>query len=122
VSAGPDPVLDTAALDRLRDSLGDELLADLVSTFLDDAPVQLAALRDALARGDAEAARRTAHTLKSNGATFGAEGFAETCRRLEEMGKEGALADAERLLPQAELEYSAVGEALAPLRGPGGAP
>jgi HPt (histidine-containing phosphotransfer) domain-containing protein len=118
VTGGPE--LDGAALERLRESLGDELLADLVSTFLEDAPVQLAALRDALAAGDAEAARRAAHTLKSNGATFGAERFAETCRSLEEMAKAGALADAERLRPRAEVEYSGVREALIPLRAPEG--
>jgi histidine phosphotransfer protein HptB len=113
-----EPVLDGAALDRLRDSVGDEFVGELVGTFLDDAPVQLAALRAALAEGDAEAARRAAHTLKSNGATFGASGFAETCRRLEEMARDGALAGAEEVLPHAEREYAAVEETLAPMRAP----
>jgi HPt (histidine-containing phosphotransfer) domain-containing protein len=111
-----EPVLDAAALDRLSDSVGDEFLGELVGTFLDDAPVQLAALRDALGEGDAEAARRAAHTLKSNGATFGADGFSETCRGLEELARDGALGGAAELLPRAEREYTAVAEALAPLR------
>jgi HPt (histidine-containing phosphotransfer) domain-containing protein len=116
VSAGPDSVLDAAALRRLRDSVGEELLGELVGTFLDDAPVQLTTLRDALERGDAEEARRAAHTLKSNGATFGAERFSETCRRLEERAKARALGDADELLRRAELEYSGVGAALAAVR------
>jgi HPt (histidine-containing phosphotransfer) domain-containing protein len=119
MSAEPDQVLDAAALDRLRDSVGDEFLAELVGTFLDDAPAQLAALRAALGSGDAEAARRAAHTLKSNGATFGANRFADTCRRLEEIARTGSLAEAEGLLPRAVREYSAAEEALSPMRGPG---
>jgi HPt (histidine-containing phosphotransfer) domain-containing protein len=89
-----------------------------VATFLEDAPIQLAALRNALDAGDAETARRAAHTLKSNSATFGAARFAETCRALEEMAKAGALAEAEPLLRRAELEYPAVGHALAPVSDP----
>jgi HPt (histidine-containing phosphotransfer) domain-containing protein len=118
VSAEPEHVLDAAALERLRDSVGDEFVGELVGTFLDDAPVQLTALRNALEAGDAEAARRAAHTLKSNGATFGASRFSETCRTLEEMAKARALADAEPVLRRAEQEYAGVGQALAPMRAP----
>jgi HPt (histidine-containing phosphotransfer) domain-containing protein len=110
-----EPVLDGAALDRLRDSVGDEFVGELAGTFLDDAPAQLAALRTALDVSDPEAARRAAHTLKSNGATFGAGRFSETCRLLEEMAKAGALDGAAELLPRAEREYGAVAEALAEL-------
>jgi HPt (histidine-containing phosphotransfer) domain-containing protein len=57
-----DAILDPAALDGLREIGGDEFLADLVATFLADAPPMLAALRGA----NAEEVRRAAHTLKSN--------------------------------------------------------
>ena len=73
MNAEPGSIIDSAALDRLRGSVGDEFVGELVATFLGDAPAQLAALRGAVERGDAEEARRAAHTLKSNGATFGAE-------------------------------------------------
>jgi HPt (histidine-containing phosphotransfer) domain-containing protein len=107
--------VDSATLDRLRESVGQEFLGELVRVFLDDAPTQLTTLRGAFERGDAEEARRAAHTLKSNGATFGAEGFSELCRRLEEKAKAGLLADAAELVGQAEAEYARVEAALAPL-------
>ena len=40
-------VLDGAALDRLREAVGDEFVGELVDTFLGDAPGQLATLRGA---------------------------------------------------------------------------
>ena len=101
--------VDSAALDRLRESIGEEFLGELVGTFLDDAPAQLTTLRGAFERGDAEEARRAAHTLKSNGATFGAEGFSELCRQLEEKAKAGDwLADGAELVGRAEAEYARV--------------
>jgi HPt (histidine-containing phosphotransfer) domain-containing protein len=115
VSQGPEPVLDQGTLDRLRDSVGEEFLGELVGTFLEDTPAQLTKLRSALERGDAEEARRAAHTLKSNGATFGAEGFAGLCRELEATAKGGALAGADELVSRAEAEYARVEAALVAL-------
>lgn len=116
MSGEPGSALDWDALERLRDSLGDEFLAELAGAFLDDAPAQLTTLRGAFGRGDAEEARRAAHTLKSNGATFGAEGFAELCRELEEKAKAGALAGAEELVGRAEAEWLRVDAALSAVR------
>jgi HPt (histidine-containing phosphotransfer) domain-containing protein len=45
---------------------------ELVDTFLAEAPSMLADLRESLASGEAERFRRAAHSLKSNGNTFGA--------------------------------------------------
>jgi HPt (histidine-containing phosphotransfer) domain-containing protein len=113
VNCGPDGVLDAAVLERLRGSVGDEFAAELVDLFLGDAPTQLGALREAIETGDADGARRAAHTLKSNGATFGAEGFSESCRLLEDCAKAGDLARAGELLPRVEAGYGEVAAALA---------
>jgi HPt (histidine-containing phosphotransfer) domain-containing protein len=121
VTSGPEPALDSSTLDRLRNSVGDEFLGELVGTFLDDAPTQLTTLRTAFERGDAEAARRAAHTLKSNGATFGAEEFSDLCRQLEERAKAGALDGADELVRRVAAEYTRVEDALAALRGGGSA-
>ena len=118
MSAGA-PAVDSAALDRLRESVGDEFLGKLVGTFLDDAPVQLTTLRGAFERGDTEEALRAAHTLKSNGATFGAEGLSELCRELEKKARARDLAEAGELISRAEAEYARVEGALTALRGGG---
>jgi PAS domain S-box-containing protein len=115
-----------AALGTLAASLGGgdegrQAVADLIDTFLEDAPVQMATLRRAVERGDAEEAQRAAHTLKSNGASFGARSFAELCRSLEALGREGQLDGAPELLARVEEEWQRVSEELV-AAGRAGAP
>ena len=68
-----EPTIDPATFAELQDSAGAEFTAELVETFLVEAPGMLAALRDAAAQSDADAFRRAAHSLKSNSQTFGAD-------------------------------------------------
>jgi PAS domain S-box-containing protein len=108
--------LEASALESLRELGGDEFLSEVVVTFLADAPPLMASLRVALERGEAGEVRRAAHTLKSNGQTFGAGSFAELCRELEERARSGELAGAGELADRIDREYVALAEALAPLR------
>jgi PAS domain S-box-containing protein len=90
-----DSGLDTSALERLADTLGDDAALDeLIDTFLAEAPKLVTTLREAVERGDAAELRRAAHTLKSNAATFGAPALANDCRILEDMGATGMLGGA----------------------------
>ena len=88
----------------------------MIDTFLEDAPTLLATLRRSLADEDADELRRAAHTLKSNGATLGAEEFTELCRELEQLAKRGELQGASRLVDRIERDYDRLQEALAALR------
>ena len=73
-------------------------VAELIDELLADAPIQLASLREATATGDAETARRAAHTLKGNGRTFGAAEFSSLCQEAEATAATGDLdAVAQRL-------------------------
>jgi signal transduction histidine kinase/DNA-binding response OmpR family regulator/HPt (histidine-containing phosphotransfer) domain-containing protein len=112
------PTVDLATLDRLRRTVGGDAaaLAELIDTFLEDAPRLLADLRQSLERGDAAGVRLAAHSLKSNGADFGARAFADLCRRLEALGKAGTLEGAGDLLQEIEAEYARVRGALAAAR------
>jgi CheY-like chemotaxis protein/HPt (histidine-containing phosphotransfer) domain-containing protein len=101
--------LDGAALESLRELGGEEFLTELIGTFLSDAPALLVSLR---ATHEKEELRRAAHTLKSNGQTFGAKGFAELCRDLEERAKTGELDGADDLIDQIDREYAALAKAL----------
>lgn len=85
--------LDVQTLTELRDSVGGdpEFMAELIDEFLTDAPTQLEALREASRSGDAEAARRAAHTLKGNGRTFGAAELASLCQYAEAAAAAGDL-------------------------------
>jgi HPt (histidine-containing phosphotransfer) domain-containing protein len=102
--------VDPQALRRLVASVGDDeaFVADLVETFLTDAPGLLADMRTGVARGDAEAVRRAAHTLKSNASTFGAGGLAEKCRVLESDAKESSIEATADLAAQIDAEYERV--------------
>jgi PAS domain S-box-containing protein len=108
--------LDDGALGNLRDLGGDEFLGEVIDAFLADAPALLATLRRSLDGQGSEELRRAAHTLKSNGATLGAQEFAELCRTLEQRAKEGELDGASELVDRIEHEYRPLEEALSALR------
>jgi HPt (histidine-containing phosphotransfer) domain-containing protein len=114
-------VIDQAALDALNEMTGGDpaFLAEMIDTYLDDTPGQFAAMRQALAGGQADDYRRAAHSLKSNSANFGALALADLCREMEEKGKAGALDGQAGRLTQAEAEFEKVRQALLALRPPG---
>jgi CheY-like chemotaxis protein len=108
--------LDDGALENLRELGGDDFLDEVIDAFLADAPQLIATLRSSLEGREIEELRRAAHTLKSNGATLGAEQFAQLCRTLEERAKAGDLEDASQLVERIEQEYRPLEEALSALR------
>ena len=79
----------------------------MIDTFLGEAPALVATLRSSQEGGDAELLRRAAHTLKSNGQTFGAADFAELCRELEQRAKNGELEGAAGLVERIEQRVPA---------------
>ena len=111
-------VLDPEALANLRNVVGgsEEFLAELIDTFLIDAPQLLADMRQAVEGGNAAGLRLAAHSLKSNGADFGAKTFSGLCKEIEALGKAEALAGAEGLVTQVEAEYEKVKVALEAVR------
>jgi PAS domain S-box-containing protein len=115
-SADGGRALDASAVESLKELGGDGFLAEVIDTFLSEGPALLATLRASHERGEAEVLRRTAHTLKSNGQTFGATGFSELCRELEQRAKNGEVDGAAELLDRIEREYRALEQALAALR------
>ena len=69
-------VIDASTFAELQDTAGAEFVAELVGTFLEEAPQMLAELRKARAAARDERFRREAHSLKSNCNTFGASAWA----------------------------------------------
>ena len=76
-------IIDLDTYRELEATAGAEFAAELVATFLEEAPSMLADLRTAHAASDADTFRRVAHSIKSNGATFGAVALADLARELE---------------------------------------
>jgi CheY-like chemotaxis protein len=116
--------LDPTALDNLLSILGGEFeyLVELIDSFLEDAPQLLAELERSFENGDAAGVHRVAHSLKSNGADFGAIAFSDLCKELEMMGRDGMIDDAGELVAQIETEYGRVKDALQTVRREGKIP
>jgi HPt (histidine-containing phosphotransfer) domain-containing protein len=78
--------IDANVFAALQDAAGTEFVAELVGTFIEEAPGMLADLRSARAAADDARFRRAAHSLKSNSLTFGALSLGAMARELELRG------------------------------------
>ncbi len=85
--------LDAAALARLRDELGDELMRSILESYVEDTPPLLDALRAGVGAADADAVRRAAHDVKSTSRTVGALAAALLAERIEAAARGGEVAD-----------------------------
>ncbi len=113
---GAGATLDASAVESLRELGGEGFLAEVIDTFLGGAPALVATLRTTYEQGDTEGLRRAAHTLKSNGQTFGAGRFSELCRELELRARSDELDGGAELVDRIEREYPALETTLAALR------
>jgi signal transduction histidine kinase/CheY-like chemotaxis protein len=107
----PRSPLDEQVLDRLR-AVSPGFVRQIALIYLEDAPVRLAALREAVQQQDAHAIATAAHAFKSGSGNIGATRLAALCGELELMGREENLADAARTLADLEREYTKVMQAL----------
>ena len=109
----PEPVLDPAALERLRsiastpDSFG-----RLVASFFANGSSLVDQLTEAAENGNLDVLKRQSHTLKSNAASFGAAALAELCATLESQTRAGSAEGAVELVPQIADAFETAIEAL----------
>jgi HPt (histidine-containing phosphotransfer) domain-containing protein len=97
-----------------------DALAEIVDAFVEEAPERLAELRRGAEEGDATLAGRAAHTLKSNGLTFGAVELASLCRRLEVAARADELGGSAELIDRVDDEWALVQRELEALRAGAG--
>lgn len=86
-SPAPADALDVAALNELKDMLGDAL-AEIVESFLEGLDAEVAAIGQALAVG-APAVRAAAHSLKGSAGNMGARALAGAASAIEKTAVEG---------------------------------
>lgn len=103
-------------IDELIAATGPAGASIVLGAMIDSAPRLLAVLRNALAQGDAPSFRRSAHSLKANAATVGAEALARAFQELESLGAAGDLAAAKDLTEPAREAYLGLIESIARLR------
>lgn len=109
-------VIDTdtlAALRSLQEEGEDDLLAELIDLFLQDAPTRVTAIREAVELGNWAALAERAHSLKGSCASLGAVHMADLCARLEAMGRDLVERDGASVLSgELERQYALVQDAL----------
>lgn len=95
--------LDEGLLDELRGILEDEFPA-LVTTYIQDSAIRVQDMKAAFAKGDADALRKSTHSLKGASANLGLELLADLCRSLEEDVLAGKMEGVDARLQQVEAE------------------
>ena len=106
----------TAVLDlseALERADGDrDLFLTLATLFLQESPKEVAAARRALSRQDGAGLMAAAHKLKGSVMEMCAPRLFESARRLEELGRQGDLAEASSVCADVEIRLAEVHAAL----------
>ena len=93
--------------------MDDEALVRAVSVgFIQDIPLQIAALKRFLAAGDATGAERQAHTIKGASANVSGERPREAAYQIEQAARAGDLPAAAGSLPELEAQFDALQQAM----------
>jgi HPt (histidine-containing phosphotransfer) domain-containing protein len=120
VSSSSIPVLDEAALQRLRDldPEGKSRLLERVLRAFEGSVARLGAqLVEARAKNDMQSVRHAVHTLKSSSASVGALRLSRLCAEIEAAVRQEAFADLPPLLDDVDRELAVVLQAVLPMRG-----
>jgi HPt (histidine-containing phosphotransfer) domain-containing protein len=116
-----EPTLRPEAIEALRavsPGDGDRFLTELIDIFLQDTPLRIKELSEAVSAGDAAVAMRAAHSIKGSAGNFGATAFARLAFECEIAAKAGSLTEVAKKLPTLEATFAAVRSALTILRRP----
>jgi signal transduction histidine kinase/CheY-like chemotaxis protein len=104
--------LDEAALARLEDQIGREMVAELADMLLEQTPPKILGIHDALKAGDALQARRLAHEIGSTAGNLGMMGVSALTRELERSYREGQFDAMPALAAEIDAAYSAAASPL----------
>jgi PAS domain S-box-containing protein len=105
-------VLDRQVLDRLSTLLKPERLARAIDLYLVESPKLIQKLKQAAAANDAPEIVRSAHSLKSSSANFGARELSRYCGDLEASARRADAEEACKIFAKIETEYRCVQTAL----------
>ena len=83
--------------------------------FLEESPIIMEKIEDALKRGDSDALERAAHTVKGSVGNFAAKPAFQAAQRIEQIGRDGNMGEAEEAVRVLEAELERLKPALAAL-------
>lgn len=99
------------ALDNTDGS--EELLLELAKVFIESCPDMMRELREAIDRNDAPGLQRAAHNIKGSARIFAAGAAVDEAMRLEVMGADGDLGEANACYSSLERTIAQLSAALA---------
>jgi HPt (histidine-containing phosphotransfer) domain-containing protein len=97
-----------ADLRQMRDRGAPDVFKELLALFRADAPPLLSAMRTAVAEGNAQKLKASAHSLKGAAANLGGRTLAALCAELEKIGRDGSVQGTEVLLAELEPQFQRV--------------
>lgn len=110
--ASLDPtIIDPTVLDSFRQIAGEHaslLIADLLSTYLEDAPGRVDKMHQAVEAANPDTLSDAAHALKSASANLGAKQLAGLCAEAEALGRAGSIEGAAEIVTQIAHAYETV--------------
>ena len=104
-------ILDPAALDSFRKMAGEHaslLIADLLSTYLEDAPERIDKMQQAVDETNPEVLSDAAHALKSASANLGAKQLSGLCAKAETLGRGGEMEGAQETVSRIYQAYQTI--------------
>ncbi len=111
-SKAPLPVFDKAELmSRLMDD--EDLAREVIERFLEDMPLQHAALEAYLSAGDTSGARRQAHSIKGASANVSAAALCEAASEMESAAKAGDLDGVKARMTELKSRFETLRQGLA---------
>ena len=87
---------DPLIMQELKNNVGD-VVVSMIEAFIEDTPVYLASLKNAIAEDNAKQTRELAHTVKGSASNFGATQVVDFSRLIEDMGAQENLTGASAL-------------------------
>jgi HPt (histidine-containing phosphotransfer) domain-containing protein len=103
--------VDEQALARLR-SLpakdGVDFLQRVIGTYIDEAPISMQRMTEAVGAEDAEVLRQAAHKLRGSSANFGAKALVGLCEEIEAVARSGTTKGTRGLLRRINAEFERV--------------
>ncbi len=110
--------LDETVLSRLSETVGADVMQEIIDLFREHTPQRIAAARDGLRSGMLDEVARAMHTLKSSAALIGASRVEEIARRMEETATQQQADALASQLDELETALAQV-ESYLKTRGPG---
>ncbi|WP_107668729.1 response regulator [Cyanothece sp. BG0011] len=105
------PAIDGKILNELR-KMARQRTNDIIMGYLEDAPLRLNAMKEAIAVRDTEKLRQAAHALRSPSGNLGATTLCQLCEEIETIARQGTLKGTENKILRLKMEYDRVCHAL----------